>query len=373
MEEYVFSISGIIDKYYLNRNYVKYFLDKAGTNPVRIKVSSYGGDVAEAVAISNLLAEHKNVTIEFIGFNASAATWMAFGAEKVESHEDSMWLAHKSSVGVDIYGSLNTDQLKSKIQELENAKKSADAIDLMIASKYMDKTGKSLKDLLNLMSESRWMGAAEALEFGFIDAIIPGINKSIKITNELAMNFESMGMPVPVIENKTEDHSLIQVLKDGFNELKSLFPKAKKEEFSNTNTEPIMRKEFVSVNQILNCEGLPENEGKITFTVDQVKLMNDALISANAAKVKAEGDLHTSNEALTASDKKYTDAIDVIDSLSDDVKNAGNVSDKVSVIKNLLDKVPGMKIITPTATNDGKPDFSEVAKDPINNFGNEED
>ena len=83
MNETVITLFGTIDRYWYNKNYLKYFLDKAKGQPVRLKVSSYGGDVAEAVAMSALMAEHGNVTVEFISFNASAATILAFGAKSI--------------------------------------------------------------------------------------------------------------------------------------------------------------------------------------------------------------------------------------------------------------------------------------------------
>ena len=141
MNETVITLFGTIDRYWYNKNYLKYFLDKAKGQPVRLKVSSYGGDVAEAVAMSALMAEHGNVTVEFISFNASAATVLAFGAKSIEMHEDGMWLAHKCSLGVDIWGQLNADQLEDTIKELQNKKKSAEAIDLMIAQKYINRSG----------------------------------------------------------------------------------------------------------------------------------------------------------------------------------------------------------------------------------------
>ena len=52
MNETVITLFGAIDRYWYNKNYLKYFLDKAKGQPVRLKVSSYGGDVAEAVAMS---------------------------------------------------------------------------------------------------------------------------------------------------------------------------------------------------------------------------------------------------------------------------------------------------------------------------------
>ena len=81
MNEVIITLFGSISHYSYDKNYMKYFLDKAKGKPVRLKVTSYGGDVAEAVAISNLIAEHGDVTVEFIGFNASAATWILSSAK----------------------------------------------------------------------------------------------------------------------------------------------------------------------------------------------------------------------------------------------------------------------------------------------------
>ena len=67
-----------------------------------------------------------------------AVTWMAFGAKTREMHEDSLWLCHKSSIRVDIYRTMNSDQLADTIKQLENEKKNQDAIDLIIAKKYAD-------------------------------------------------------------------------------------------------------------------------------------------------------------------------------------------------------------------------------------------
>ena len=43
MNETVITLFGAIDRYWYNKNYLKYFLDKAKGQPVRLKVSSYGG------------------------------------------------------------------------------------------------------------------------------------------------------------------------------------------------------------------------------------------------------------------------------------------------------------------------------------------
>lgn len=352
MNEVIITLFGSISQYWYDKNYMKYFLDKAKGKPVRLKVTSYGGDVAEAVAISNLIAEHGDVTVEFIGFNASAATWMAFGAKRIEMHADGMWLAHKCSVSVDIYGALNADQLDDKIKELQSSKQSAEAIDLMIAKKYADRSGKSVKDVLSLMKESKWIAADEVKEWGFVDEIIPGINKRAKVTDELSNCFSAMGLPIPVVEDKQQaEPTMVEQILAG---IKNLF---KQEEKKNIN-QPLtnMRKEFLSVNQILNVEGLNESDGKITLTVDQVKAINDAIKAAKEGQTNAENTLKG--------------VIDDLDSLSDQVKSAADNKAKVQAIRDILDKIPGTKTST-NKESDEKNKFADIATDPINEYENE--
>ncbi|WP_148229844.1 Clp protease ClpP [Bacteroides helcogenes] len=351
MNETIITLFGTIDRYCYGKNYIKYFLDKAQGNPVRLKVTSYGGDVAEAVAISNLLAEHGDVTVEFIGFNASAATWMAFGARSIEIHEDAMWLAHKSSIGVDIYGSLNVDQLEEKIRELENARKNAEAIDLMIAKKYADRCKKTVKDVIGLMSESRWMPSSEAKDWGFVDKVIPGINKRIQITDEIIGCFNAVGLPVPVLteDNGAKSSGLVTQILESFKSFLS------NKDVSLTNS-ITMRKEFQFINQLLNCEGVEEKDGKVSLTEENLKVINDGIKKAYNAQKKAEDDL--------------AEVVNELDSLSDSIKDAAGNKAKVQVIRNIVSKIPGTSTIS-HQENDEDNKFADIATDPINRYENE--
>lgn len=373
MNETVITLFGSIDRYWYNKNYLKYFLDKAKGQPVRLKVSSPGGDVAEAVAMASLMADHGNVTVEFISFNASAATILAFGAKSIEMHEDGMWLAHKCSLGIDIWGHLNADQIEDAIKELQNKKKSAEAIDLMIAQKYINRSGKSLKEIITLMEEERWMPATEAKEWGFIDKIIPGAHKKPQVTNEITDCFTALGLPLPVIASEKEsepesgDKNLVSQIIDG---IKGLFPTCNKTNIANSNTVISMRKEFTFINQILNCEGVEEKDGNISLTVENLQAINDAVKAANDAKAKAENDLAAANIARETAENSLTAVVNDLDSLSDSVKNAVDNKAKVQVIRDIVGKIPGTGTISHQEANaDNK--FADIATDPINSFENE--
>ena len=282
-----------------------------------------------------------------------------------------MWLAHKCSLGIDIWGHLNADQIEDVIKELQNKKKSAEAIDLMIAQKYINRSGKTLKEIITLMEEERWMPATEAKEWGFIDKVIPGTHKKPQVTNEITDCFTALGLPLPVIasEEKPEsgDKNLVSQIING---IKGVLSTGNKTDISNSNTVISMRKEFTFVNQILNCEGVEEKDGKILLTVESLKAINDAIKTANDAKTKAEHDFETANTAKETAENSLAAVVNDLDSLSDSVKNATDNKAKVQVIRNIVGKIPGTGTASHQEANEDNK-FADIATDPINSFENE--
>lgn len=364
MKEYIIDLCGDITSWGYSRNYIKYYLDQAGKNPVRLRVTSYGGNVNEAIAISKLLEEHGDVTVEFIGFNASAVTWMAFGAKKIVAYEDTLWLAHKCSVPVSFYGAFNADSIDAKIKELQNKKQMAEALDLIIAKKYADYSGKSIEDVFSLMSESKWLTAADAKNWGFINEVLPGkMNKDIKNASN---RFEALGLPpLPVnevhdIQVRNED-KLISRIVEG---IKSVFKQSDDNSSLDTSDNShdkintVMNKEYVSVNKVLNVEGIDVADNKVTLTLEQIKVINTALANA-------------SNE-IDQADNRYNGLIAKIDKLSDVVKNAKTEDDKIDAISNIINKLPAAVVNTEGKTGDQSNQFKEIAVDEINRYDDED-
>ena len=374
------TLFGSIDQYWFSKNYFRYMLNQYKGEPVLVQVSSFGGDVSEAVAISNLMAEHGQVTVEFIGFNASAATWMAFGAAKIIMHDDAFWLAHKSSITVDVYGSLNADALEQTIADLKAAKKTAEAIDLMIAQKYINRSGKSMTDIINMMNRAEWLNAEQVKEMGFVDEIVHS-DKPVQMTNEIRNQLNAMALPIPACfaaPKEDEEHkdevdpkdekkpswvnSLVQSVKELRDDILGKKDDHRADESQDeqknevTNQNNItMRKEFVSVNQLLSVEGLEEKEGKITLTVEQLQKLNDALSASADNKTKAE-------EAT----KNLNAVVADLDSLNDEIKNAADNTAKVQVIRDVLSKIPATN--TSVEGKESTTDFSDIAVDPINSY-----
>ena len=245
----------------------------------------------------------------------------------------------------------------------------------MIAQKYINRSGKSLKDVIALMEEERWMPASEAKDWGFIDKIIPGAHKKPQITNEITDCFTAIGLPLPVLnaseaetQPKGNDRNLVSQIIDG---IKGLFPaNNKSEDISNSNTVISMRKEFTFINQILNSEGIEEKDGKISLSVENLQAINNAIKVANEAKTKAESDLAAANTARQTAENNLAAIVNDLDSLSDSVRNAADSKAKVQVIRDIVAKIPG----TATASHqesDEDSKFADIATDPINSYENE--
>lgn len=351
MKEYIIDLFGDITNWGYSRNYIKYYLDQAGKNPVRLRVTSFGGNVNEAIAISKLLEEHGDVTVEFIGFNASAVTWMAFGAKRIVAYEDTLWLAHKSSVAVSFYGAFNADSIEEKIKELQDKKQMAEALDLIIAKKYADYTGKTIEEIFGLMGESKWLTAQEAKDWGFINEVLPGkMNKNSSAATNL---FEAMGLP-PVPEVKTDntkEDTLVNRIVDG---IKGIFKNEDTNHDKIINT--VMNKEFLSVNKVLNIEGFEVADNKVTLTVEQMKIINTALTNAG--------------QEIDQAENKYNGLLAKIDGLSDVVKNAADEDAKIEAIRDIVNKIPA-SVVNDNNGGNGNRTFNDVAVDPINRFDEE--
>lgn len=367
MNEVILDINGMIDHYGWQRSYIRYFLDKNKGKAVRCRINSPGGSVDQALAISKLFESHGNVTVEFVGFCASAATFMAFGAKSIEMNEDSLWLCHKCTIPVSVYGNLNEEQLDATIRELERIKKNEEVINLVIAKKYLAKCstkGKTLQDVFNLLKQEKWMDAETVLEWGFIDKIITGEGtmaedyRNMLVENCVQMNLPSPfedGKP-PVVDKQEESADMTQgnsLAAQFVNALKSIFmPTGKEPENNNpTNNSTIMNKNFVMVNALLGVEGLTENNGKVELTTDQLQTICNALKEADSNK------------------QSVTKATEALDAISPNIKNVSGLENKIQVVAAVINMVPkGVPAGNALPKEDKVDDFSETAKDPVNDF-----
>lgn len=129
---------------------------------IEVHINSGGGDVYAGSEIYTALRSYSGkVVVKIIGIAASAASVIAMAGDVVEISPTAQIMIH--NVSSNVSGDHNT--LLHEAGVLEGFNKS-------IANAYVDKTGKALDDLLNLMNKTTWFDAESAVNQGFADRIM---------------------------------------------------------------------------------------------------------------------------------------------------------------------------------------------------------
>ena len=197
-------------------------LEKHKDEHVSVLIDSLGGSLATALSIAASFREHGNVTVHFVGMNASAATIASMGAKEITIDACAMYLVHKCSMEFFRWASLNADQLQEQIGVLEQMKTDLEKIDLNVARMYARKCKKPVNDLLALMKTGGWLTADEALQWGFVDSITDNSEDVAPVlTAQIAASMQANGMPVPDMQIQTEVaskglHKLVEMLSSFF-------------------------------------------------------------------------------------------------------------------------------------------------------------
>lgn len=132
---------------------------KAGT--IHLRINSPGGSVFAARAMEQALRDHPAKVIAHIdGLAASAATFIAMGADEVVMNKGALFMIHKAWTGC--WG--NSDDLRTEADLL-------DKIDGTLIQTYADRTGQSAEQIGEWMAAETWFTAQEAMDAGFADSI----------------------------------------------------------------------------------------------------------------------------------------------------------------------------------------------------------
>lgn len=165
---------------------------------IELHINSKGGDAFEGMAMLALLKNHEgNKTAIVDGFCASAATLPLFAMDKVQAHETSLFLFHKS--GTMAFG--HASDLRKQADEL-------DTIDSTVVDLYMKKFTGSEAELHALLDDDKLITAKQALEYGFIDEIISDDKPELKDESTITMSAEEP-KEKPTVEKVAEDSAKI--------------------------------------------------------------------------------------------------------------------------------------------------------------------
>jgi ATP-dependent Clp endopeptidase proteolytic subunit ClpP len=128
---------------------------------ILLRIHSPGGSIFDGTAIYNALRSNGGkITSQVDGLAASMATFVALAGETVRMAENAMWMIHNPTGGV-LGGSKDMRETADLLDKLRGS----------LVAAYCAKTGKTEKEVIELMDAETWMTAAEALEHGFIDEI----------------------------------------------------------------------------------------------------------------------------------------------------------------------------------------------------------
>lgn len=143
---------------------------------IDVYINSYGGEVAEGLAIHNALKRHKaKVTTYCDGFACSIASVIFMAGDVRVMNNASLLMVHNawtSAVG-------NADELRKQADDL-------DTITQQTINVYMEKVNISEEELKSLLNEEKWISPQEALEKGFA-TMIAGVDTSSKPSQSAKM------------------------------------------------------------------------------------------------------------------------------------------------------------------------------------------
>ena len=279
MQNYHLHLKGFVGGYDFDKNYVDYVLSKNAGKPVHVLIDSLGGSLATALSIASSFRNHGDVTVHFVGMNASAATIASLGAKRITMDASAMYLAHKCSAEFFQWAQFNADQLADQIASLEQLKTDLEKMDANVAGMYSRKCKKDADALLALMKVGGWLSAKEALDWGFVDEITNADeDKAPVLTDAVASAMASVGMPIPnmPVESNSQFSKFL-------NAIANLFRSQDKQP---QNISEPMNKLFPLLAAALAIDALQFTDGKCSLTEAQCSTL-EAFLKDQADKLQS--------------------------------------------------------------------------------------
>ena len=169
-------------------------LQSVGNQDAEFRIQSYGGSVYEGLAMYNAIKAHKGKTVGVVdGLVASISSYFLMACDTIKMPENATLMIHNPAIGA--WG--GEDEIQSALVQLQNSKQT-------IADAYVERSGKSLDDVLAAMEKETWFSAAQALEFGLIDEVIDAVNLSNCLKDVTPNELKSFKHPPKELLNQLE-------------------------------------------------------------------------------------------------------------------------------------------------------------------------
>lgn len=135
---------------------------------IDVYINSYGGEVAEGLAIYNALKRHKaKVTTYCDGFACSIASVIFMAGDERVMNESSLLMIHNAWT----YAMGNSEELRKQADDLEKITQAS-------VEAYKSHSSLTEKEIKKLMDAETWILPTEALEYGFATIIDKPENKN---------------------------------------------------------------------------------------------------------------------------------------------------------------------------------------------------
>lgn len=139
-------------------------LRSIGAKDVTVKINSPGGDMFEGIAIYNLLKDHPaKVTVEVMGWAASAASIIAMAADEIRMGLGTFMMVHNA------WGAVIGNR-----HDMREGADLFESFDSAITDIYEARTGMKRAEITKLMDAESFMAPSEAVKNGFADSVDEG-------------------------------------------------------------------------------------------------------------------------------------------------------------------------------------------------------
>lgn len=129
---------------------------------INVYINSYGGEVAEGLAIYNALIRHKaKVKTYCDGFACSIASVIFMAGDERIMNESSLLMIHNAWT----YAAGNAEELRKQADDLEKITQAS-----VIA--YKAHSSLTEKEIKKLMDNETWILPEEAFEYGFVTSVL---------------------------------------------------------------------------------------------------------------------------------------------------------------------------------------------------------
>ena len=150
------------------------------TDEIVLHLASPGGSCSDGLAIYNALLSHPaRVTSIVEGWTASMATIIALAGERVEMFENCLFMIHNPA-GIQLGTAADMREYADFLDQVAG----------IMARIYMGRCTKSEDELRAALAAETYLAAAEALEWGFVDDVVAGMEAA---ACDLSA-FEALGM-----------------------------------------------------------------------------------------------------------------------------------------------------------------------------------